>query len=146
MKIQPVLETAPTGEPIVPIGAADLAPMAKDASLTALRGDVQALHADLAALRGDVQAQPLPSTKAVQVTLDLTAPLADSAVNLKGIALVQAVTVRTLTGTLGLKLGNAAADLLAVAQGETRDRLSITGILATSPGGGGTAVLEIHGR
>lgn len=146
-KLQTVLEVDPTGAPIVPITAADLALLGKDATLTSLQADVQALHADLAALRGDVQAARLPSTKAIQVTVDLSGAHADLALGLGTITEVHSVTIRDLTsGTMTIKLGATTEPALAVVKGEVRDGLKVPGVWVSNPAGGGTANIEIHGR
>jgi hypothetical protein len=120
-------------------------------TLAAVLGALQPLatlatQATQTALLAAVQALPRPSTKPIQVTLDLTAPLANQPVPLGGLVEIHAVWIRKLTGTLSLRFGGGAASLLEVTQGETRANLLVPGLLATSPGGGGTAQLEIHGQ
>lgn len=104
--------------------------------------------AALQALLAALQAQALPATKAHRLVVDLSAPLADAALNLGPLAVVSALTVADLTGTVTptLKLNGADQTPLPLAKGEVRDGLAAATLHLSGPGGVGTLVLELHGR
>lgn len=125
-KVQPVIQVTPSGETVPPLGAADLAGLAKST---------------------DVQALPHSVTRMIQRTLDLAGLHADAPVDLGALTEIQSITVRELTaGSLSLRFGSLTAESVQVAKGELREGLNGAGLWYSNPAGGGTAQLEIHGR
>lgn len=143
MKLQPVLPLTPDGLPVVPLTTEDLAPLAREATIQTLAKD-----ASLQALLAALQALALPATKAHRLVVDLSAPMVDAALSLGPLAVVSALTVADLTGTVAptLKLNGADQTPLPLKNGEVRDGLAVTSLHLSGPGGVGSLVLELHGR
>jgi hypothetical protein len=96
---------------------------------------------------GAVLAPLLPSTLVHQVTLDLSAPLADLPVAPGVLGIIQTVVVRALTGSAALKFGGPTATPIPLEAGQVRDRLAVSSLLLSCPGAAGAALtLELHGR
>lgn len=119
---------------------------------TLLTPDLRVVNPATAELQASIlaalQALPKSSTKARQVTVDLAPVLADAPVAFGTLAKVHAVTVVDLTGaaTPSLKINGTAEAALPLAKGQTRSGLLATTLHLSSPGGGGSLVLELHGE
>jgi hypothetical protein len=134
MKIEPILVHGLDGRPREPIIKDDLEPLATEAALQALLTAVQAL--------------PRVTTKVHRVTISLANALANSAVALGTLTHVHAVTVADLTGAVvpTLKVNGIGETAVPLAKGEVRDGLDATTLHINCGAGGGTLVLELHGR
>lgn len=153
MKMQPVLIIGLDGDtPIQPLQVADLAPLATDATVATLATEAtletRATEATAQQLNLSVQALPQRTKKAGQVTIDLTAAVADAAVDLRGLVTVQRVLVAALTGaTATLKFGTSGDDGLDLAAGRDFFDLDCSALYLNSPGGaGGSVTLQLFGH
>lgn len=87
-----------------------------------------------------------PSTHVIQVSTVLPAGGADTAVTLTPIKAVQAVAVVSGPSDAQLKFGGTSASAVPVTTADpVRNGLDIPELYASSTGGG-TLVLELHGR
>jgi len=78
-----------------------------------------------------------------QISMDLSAPLTADPVDLEG-AYLAAFSVLELSGEASATLDGGNA--LELEEGETRAGFDADTLTITSPGNGGTLVLELHGR
>lgn len=142
-KLTPVLIHGLDGQPRTPVIKADLAPIATEATAQTLGKD-----ASLQALLVAVQALPRVSTKIHRVTISLAGALVDSIVALGTLTHVHAVTVADLTGAVipTLKVNGVGETAVPLAKGEVRDQLDATTLHINCAAGGGSLVLELHGR
>jgi hypothetical protein len=138
MKPTPVLILDSAGDIATPATAADLTPLAQDATLAALQ------TALLAAIGTPLH----PNTKITTQTISLAAAVVDKLVPLGTLTTVETVVVKTLAGaTASLKFGATTEAAIPLAQGETRDGMAVAALYLNSPGAaGGTITLELQGR
>lgn len=143
MQLTPVLILGLDGEPITPASAADMALLAKDATLQGL-----ATEATAQALLTAIQALPRPSSKVHRVTVSLAGALNNQAVGLGTLTRVHAVTVADLTGAVipTLRFNGIGEATIPLAKGEVRDGLDVATLHVSCAAGGGSLVLELHGR
>lgn len=128
----------PSGDLAIPLQASDLAPISKDATLTALQ----------AALVAAIGALPQPNTKITQVTVALGAAVVDQLVPLGTLTHVETVVVKALANTTAsLKFGAVGEAAVPLVVGESRSNLNMAALYLSSPGAaGGTITLELQGR
>ena len=96
----------------------------------------------------DLDVLPRVATRIHRETISLADALADSAVGLGTLTHVHAVTVVDLTGTKvpTLKFNGTDEAAIPLAKGEVRDQLDMTALYVSCEAGGGSLVLELHGR
>lgn len=143
MKLTPVLILGVDGQPVTPASAADMELLAKDATLQGL-----ATEATAQALLTAIQALPRPSSKIHRVTVSLAGALNNQAVGLGTLTRVHAVTVADLTGAVipTLRFNGIGEATIPLAKGEVRDGLDVSTLHVSCAAGGGSLVLELHGR
>lgn len=83
-----------------------------------------------------------------RVTVDLTDPAIDRALDLQGITEVHAVRVVELTGpsTAAIKWNGADQPAIPVLQDDNRTGLDMTSLVLVAPGTGGRIELDVQGR
>ncbi len=143
MKLTPVLVLGVDAQPVTPVQPADLVPQAKEATLQTV-----AKEATAQALLAAIQALPRPSSKIHRVTVSLAGALNNQVVALGTLTRVHAVTVADLTGTVvpTLKFNGTGEVAIPLAKGEVRDGLDVSTLHVSCASGGGSLVLELHGR
>lgn len=152
MKLNPILIHGLDGRPLTPVIKADLAPLAKDATVQALGKEATLLlvarETTLLNLVTAVQALPRLSTKVHRVTLSLAAALNNAVVGLGTLTKVQSVNVVDLTGSVvpTMKFNGTTEAAIPLAKGEIRNGLDVTTLHVTCGAGGGSLVLELMGR
>lgn len=133
-----VLILGPDGGVLIPAQSADMAPLSKDATLTAMQ----------ASLVAAIGALPQPNTKITQVTVALGAAVVDQLVPLGTLTHVETVVVKNIANTTAtLKFGAVGEAAVPMVAGETRSGLNMAALYLNSPGAaGGTITLELQGR
>lgn len=150
MKLTPVLILGLDGQPITPASAADLVLLAREATAQAHLTALQSLarESTAQALLTAIQALPRPSIKIHRVTVSLAGALNNQAVGLGTLTRVHAVTVVDLAGAVvpTLKFNGIGEATIPLAKGEVRDGLDVSTLHVSCAAGGGSLVLELHGR